>query len=248
MGAYEYIRPADNLPPTSRAASPSVSGVVSFTVRWSGADPGIAGLAYYDLQYKDGTPGTWTDWITHTSALSATFVGQIGHTYYFQSRAVDQAGNAESYPGGEGDTFTFVGPDLTSSTKESYTHDEEPTNGSVVTYTILLRNLGPAPALVNLTDTLPASTAYISPSLTATTGTAVFDPGSGNRGTIRWNGAVSVHVPVNISFQVELSSSTTLTLPIHNIAFFDDGFGHVYQRVAFVPSHKVYLPLTMKSP
>lgn len=86
----------------------------SFTVSWSGTaanDP----IASFDIQYKDGASGIWTDWITSTTATSATFTaGQDGHTYYFQSRARDTASNVEPYPAGNGDTYTTV--DLTAPT------------------------------------------------------------------------------------------------------------------------------------
>lgn len=42
---------------------------------------------------------------------TATFTGQEGHTYYFRSRAQDNAGNWEAYPG-DGDASTTV-KDLT---------------------------------------------------------------------------------------------------------------------------------------
>lgn len=78
----------------------------SFQVQWTGSDSGT-GIACYDIQYRDGENGIWTDWLTGTSQTSAIFYGQDGHTYYFRSRAKDYAGNQESYPSGY-DTFTIV--------------------------------------------------------------------------------------------------------------------------------------------
>lgn len=82
----------------------------AFTVTWSGSASG-SGLAAYDVQYRDGPSGQWTDWINNTLSTSAVFTGTEGHTYYFQSRATDLATNVEPYPGGAGDTHTTV--DLT---------------------------------------------------------------------------------------------------------------------------------------
>jgi len=50
------------------------------------------------VQYKDGAGGTWTDWLTATALTSSNFNGTEGHTYYFQVRASDHAGNVETYP------------------------------------------------------------------------------------------------------------------------------------------------------
>jgi subtilisin family serine protease len=68
-----------------------------FTVTWRGTDA-ASGVASYDLQARDGVTGTWSDWLTQTTALSATFAGQNSHTYYFHSRARDHAGNEEPWP------------------------------------------------------------------------------------------------------------------------------------------------------
>ena len=88
---------------------PGHQTIAGFTVSWSGSDNAGSGLSVYDVQYKDGFLATWRDWITRTSAVSATFASaQNGHVYYFRSRAWDAAGNAEQYPGGRGDAQTYV--------------------------------------------------------------------------------------------------------------------------------------------
>ncbi|CAG0928909.1 hypothetical protein TFLX_01146 [Thermoflexales bacterium] len=67
---------------------------------WTGSDSGdpLTGIASFDIQYRDGIDGSWTNWLTQTTQTSATFSGQYGHTYYFRSRACDKAGNVEEYP------------------------------------------------------------------------------------------------------------------------------------------------------
>ena len=86
---------------------------LSFTVSWSGSDS-LSGIASYDVQYREGGIGAWTDWLVGTSATSATFgpsspvLVQRDETYYFRVRARDHAGNLEAYPGGDGDTSTYV--------------------------------------------------------------------------------------------------------------------------------------------
>ena len=97
----------DTTSPTSSATSPPYAKAV-FTVNWSGSDPGGFGLKNYDVQYKVDA-GAWTNWLTATTATSGNFgSGGVpvtlvsGKTYYFQTRARDNAGNVEAYPGGIG--------------------------------------------------------------------------------------------------------------------------------------------------
>jgi hypothetical protein len=79
-----------------------------FDVEWSGIDIGAAGLRSYDVQFRDGPDGIWTDWLTDTLQTSAAFTGDYGHIYYFRCRARDWVGNVEPYPDGNGDTSTQV--------------------------------------------------------------------------------------------------------------------------------------------
>jgi hypothetical protein len=78
-----------------------------FPVTWWGTDA-TSGIKSFDVQYKEGASGVWTDWITDTTTMSATFGGQNRRTYYFRSRGTDSAGNVEAYPGGEGDAHTCI--------------------------------------------------------------------------------------------------------------------------------------------
>lgn len=96
----------DQSPPTSAASSPAHSPTANFVVSWSGDDGTGSGIASYDVQFRDGLGGLWTDWFVEATGNSAAFAGEPGHTYYFQSRARDQLGHLEDYPGGDGDTFT----------------------------------------------------------------------------------------------------------------------------------------------
>ncbi|MDO8672867.1 MAG: fibronectin type III domain-containing protein, partial [Dehalococcoidia bacterium] len=97
-----------SVPPTS-AVNPlnAYQKTTSFVVGWSGADQSGTGIGSYDVQYKVAGGG-WQDWLTDTSATSASFSGSHGQTYYFQSRAIDNAADQEAYPGGNGDTSTTV--------------------------------------------------------------------------------------------------------------------------------------------
>ena len=87
-----------------------------FTVGWVlDSVPSSSTFASYDVQVKDGPNGAWTDWQVGTTATSALFVGEQGHTYYFQVRAMSRAvpwpGNRllGLYPGGSGQAQTTIG-------------------------------------------------------------------------------------------------------------------------------------------
>ncbi len=103
--------------PTSQASAPATSQTTDFSVTWSGSDECIpdqcepSGIVSYDVQYKDGN-GPWTGWQTDTTAISATFSGQMRHTYHFQSRTRDLAGLVEAWPI-QPDASTSVGPLIT---------------------------------------------------------------------------------------------------------------------------------------
>ena len=118
---YTYgIRIPDPNPPTSQVNPlSSTTSTTSFTVFWSGSDD-LSGIKWYDIQVKDGTSGTWTTWRQGTYDTSYTFTGgQEGHTYYFRSRAVDNANNVETYPTNpDYDTVTSIntGPGDTQTT------------------------------------------------------------------------------------------------------------------------------------
>jgi len=105
----------DTTAPESSVEPLPAQSPTSFLVRWSGSDssPG-SGLATYDVQYRIGPYGVWTDWLVGTTLTSATFgpgqpvPPQPGQTYYFRCRARDQVGNLEAYPDGDGDTWTTI--------------------------------------------------------------------------------------------------------------------------------------------
>jgi len=91
----------DATPPSGTvASSPESSSSLSFTVSWEGANDGAgSGLASkYDVRVKMDDQD-WSDWKTEFSGLSDTFVGNQGHTYYFEAAAWDNVGNRELFTG-----------------------------------------------------------------------------------------------------------------------------------------------------
>jgi hypothetical protein len=86
----------DTRPPTSAVAPlPQRESSLAFPVAAGGTDPG-SGIASYAVYVSDdGAP--FASWQTLlTSAPSALFPGQSGHTYAFYSVATDAAGNVEA--------------------------------------------------------------------------------------------------------------------------------------------------------
>ncbi len=110
----------DLTPPTTRMHplpaymsdfTPLQGNLVKFTVRWEGDDGHGSGIAGYDVQVKEGLRGHWTLWLSHTEETSGTFIGEIGHTYFFRIRARDRAGHEAAYTTApRGDTYTHVEP------------------------------------------------------------------------------------------------------------------------------------------
>jgi hypothetical protein len=108
----------DKTAPTSHVNSlPASETSTSFVVSASGTDPTpapgvmVSGVASYDL-YVSTNGGPFAYWTTVPAANpSATFAGQGGQSYGFQSFATDAAGNRESKPAAI-EAGTYV-PDLT---------------------------------------------------------------------------------------------------------------------------------------
>jgi hypothetical protein len=107
MGAYggPYALAVVN----TRAFAPAIASGAA-TVSWRGyaAD----GIQSYDVQYRAGANGPWTDWLTHTTNTSTQFGPTdpvrttSGGVFHFRSRGRDAVGNVEDYPE-QADAHTF---------------------------------------------------------------------------------------------------------------------------------------------
>jgi len=103
----------DQTPPNSRVeALPELLAEELFTLTWLGND-NLSGVDYYQVQYQIKNSGAWNFWSwsgKKTEKIyenSLSFKGQSRKTYEFRARAVDKAGNWETWPDWP-DTFTLI--------------------------------------------------------------------------------------------------------------------------------------------
>jgi hypothetical protein len=95
MSTPTWSNTIDNTPPVSRVATLlAIESSPSFTVQWAGTDFG-AGVQDFTIYVSDNG-GPFAVWQQNTTATSATFVGQVGHTYGFYSIARDLVDNIEA--------------------------------------------------------------------------------------------------------------------------------------------------------
>lgn len=80
--------------PTSIIAMLPSASPETFTVSWSGSDLG-SGIATYEVFV--GYNGGFSRWLAPTTATSATFTGEDGHTYTFYVIARDHVGNVQFF-------------------------------------------------------------------------------------------------------------------------------------------------------
>jgi len=99
--------------PASSVNPLPAKGPPTFTVTWSGQDPGGPGISFYDVYYADDG-GPFRPFLTSTTATSATFHGQLGQTYAFYSVATDNAGNRQFVNTAQAETTVLGGPVLSS--------------------------------------------------------------------------------------------------------------------------------------
>ena len=80
----------------------------SFTVSWDADDNNGSAVADVDVYVSDNG-GDFQRWLAGTTALSAEFAGQAGHTYRFYTVAADNVGGVEPAPT-QPDAMTLVQP------------------------------------------------------------------------------------------------------------------------------------------
>lgn len=114
----------DRQPPSSWVDPlPEFQETTSFEVSWS-HDPDLSGIREYWVQYRYGQSGMWQAWYAGSDTSAVFQYADDGVTYYFRVRAIDNAGNEEEYPGGDGDTHTTI--DLAPACGDSHEPNDGP--------------------------------------------------------------------------------------------------------------------------
>jgi hypothetical protein len=128
-------------PTSSVQPLPAVTNSASFTVSWSGQDdPGGSGIASYSVYVSDNG-GAFKPFLTGTTRTSATFTGQVGHTYGFYSVATDNVGNRQPTPAAAQATTLVAVPTTTALSSD---HPGGSADGQVVVFTATV-GAGPNP-------------------------------------------------------------------------------------------------------
>ena len=133
-------------------------------------------------------------------------------------------------------------PDFSPSIKQ--VNRSAPHTGEIITYTIVLRNVGAAPTdTVRVTDTVPIGLAYLNGTLTATIG--VIDQSGAPK--LRWSGTLSTTPGVTLTYRVLVTE--TLARAITNLAQIDAGSAGILHRSAtvMVNARTIYLPWVMRN-
>lgn len=111
----EYETTCDTFAPTATVEAQPQFSPGRFTVRWSGFDSAPpnctpTGIASYDVQFRVNG-GSWQNWQRATTGTSATFENAgNGQFVEFRARAVDRAGNLQSWPGTQASTTIDTQP------------------------------------------------------------------------------------------------------------------------------------------
>jgi hypothetical protein len=116
---------------TTSVTAPATAAA-KFTVSWAGTDANAgAAISGYSVYISDNG-GPFTAWLSNTTVTSATYAGQLGHTYGFYAVATDTAGYQQATPASAQATtqVTISGPTASISSVSS------PTSSAVSSLTI----------------------------------------------------------------------------------------------------------------
>lgn len=237
---YAGYHQIDCIPPIAGVADlPWVSTSASFTVTWGGFDL-YSGIASYDIQYQDGYHGAWTPWLTATTTTAAEFTGVHGHTYFFRARARDTRGNVSLF---DDDPFNaaFTTVLLTPAPAMELSYKAAPALarlGIPIDYAIAVKNTGNLTGSITLTDTLPPSLTLISGTLTAWSGTPIFDGAH-----IHWSGIITPNSGTLIQYALTPTLELTRGIIVSNTVEIDGGVVPVTRTATTMFALLTHLPL-----
>jgi uncharacterized repeat protein (TIGR01451 family) len=240
---YAGYNEADCIAPIAGIADlPAVSTSSNFTVTWSGFDL-YSGVASYDVHYKNGYHGAWTPWLTATTTTTAQFTGSHGHTYFFRARARDTQGNVGAFDDNPFNAeFTTVL--LTPAPAMDLSYKAAPkfvSAGSSINYQIAVKNTGNLTGSIALTDILPASLTLISGTLTAWSGTPVFDGSH-----ILWSGDIPPELGTLIQYALTSTVPASPGTIFTNTVVIEGGVVPVTRTATTTFVIDVYLPLLLR--
>jgi uncharacterized repeat protein (TIGR01451 family) len=152
---YGAATTVEALPPTTVVRQLPAYSRGSASLSWSGSDSGGSGIETYDVQYRKGGSGSWTNWLVGTTDTSVTLFGALGQTYHFRSRATDRAQNVGNWSSENGDTLTtFYAWKVTGGVRDN---TGAPVVGAVVTTTPEALTVIPSDNEGNLTAYIASS-------------------------------------------------------------------------------------------
>lgn len=238
------VNPRDCLAPSATVERlPLYVTTRTFTVTWRGTDV-WSGVLAYDVQVRAGYTSQWTGWLTNTSAVSDTFTGLDGQTYFFRARARDTAGNVGAYDDdewGQALTSVLLTPAPVLVTSRKLATPAMPVPGQAVSYTVLLSNTGNLTATgLALTDHLPATLALVSGTLRISEGDLPILTGR----SITWQGTLTPGAELGLTYALTATAATSVGVPLTNqVRLVADGLAPLTRWAAIVYGYLVYLPI-----
>jgi uncharacterized repeat protein (TIGR01451 family) len=243
------IRPINCHAPDARVEPlPMVVTTTAFTVTWVKPED-VTGVGTFQVQVRDGYEGTWTDWLTSTREISATFTGQHGHTYLFHARTIAPQQNIWSNEEW-GQAFTTVltepAPVLVTSYKKGAWSVMSVLSGTgsipteVISYSVLISNTGNLMATAAITDAIPSALQVLTETLASGHGS----PPVSSEGLILWNGMVPAGETIRLSYTlhptVAIQRGDRFT---NTVTFAGSVLGPITRQVVMVCPWQCWLPI-----
>lgn len=224
----------------------------SFPVAWGDPADWWAGGVTNAVQFRDGYEGAWTDWLTETRAVSATFQGAHGHTYFFRARTLwGDGGEWTDEEWGQAFATVLVEPAAVLVTSRKMANGRGANShsawflpGEAFSYTVLLSNTGNLAATVALTDPLPAGMSALTETFASDSG---LPPGLIGD-AIQWSGAVPAGESVRLTYVLSPTVDMQPGERVTNTALIAGSvMGGLERQAVAWPAWGGWLPLIIQS-